>query len=130
MATLGEAVRVVELAALALGLPGLLAWYIKDRRKTQAEAKVVEGTVSATIRAGEVGSLQAHIAYVEEAFRVERDSKDRQIHYLSEQVNGLRSEVAEKDEQIDELKGRVASLGETVADLTNRLDRLVQVHTE
>jgi chromosome segregation ATPase len=47
---------------------------------------------------------------VERAFGVERESKDRQIGSLDEQVRQLRAVVHDRDEQIAGLRDEVAEL--------------------
>jgi hypothetical protein len=94
----------------ALGVPGAVIWFIRDRRKSRAESEVAERTVGADVRIRDVASLEAHITFVERAFGVERESKDRQIGSLDEQVRQLRAVVHDRDEQIAGLRDEVAEL--------------------
>lgn len=123
---LGEVILAVILAALGLG-----SWYVKDRRKSRAETAVAERTVQAQVATHDVGALQATVAYVQEAFRVERESKDRQINDLSHEVQELTHEVEtlrrrtqDDAERIAALRGEIQELREQVSLLTALTQRL------
>lgn len=108
----------------ALGVPGAVIWYVRDRRKSRAESEVAERTVGADVRIRDVASLEAHITFVERAFGVERESKDRQITDLGLQVQQLRSVVHDRDEQIGMLRDEVAELKTQVSLLTSLTQKL------
>lgn len=123
---LGEVVLAVVVGAIGLG-----TWYVKDRRKSRAETAVAERTVRAQVATQDVGALQATVAYVQEAFRVERESKDRQINDLTHEVHELTGEVetlrrrAQDDaERIAALRGEIQELREQVSLLTALTHRL------
>lgn len=116
-----------------LGVPGLFLWYVRDRRKSNAESSVAERTVAADVKVKDVGALEAHIAYVERAFEVERVSKDRriadqdrQIDSLIEELLAVRARLAEREEQIISLRDEVRELTRRVAQLATRTDQLVE----
>lgn len=104
--------------AFALGVPGAVIWYVRDRRKSRAESEVAERTVGADVRIRDVASLEAHITFVERAFGVERESKDRQIGNLETQVQQLTAKVHDRDEQIAVLRDEVGELKMQVSLLT------------
>jgi uncharacterized coiled-coil protein SlyX len=79
----------------------------------------------------ETGGLGASVAFVQEAFRVERESKDREIQRLGQKVEALERESDEKERKIRALedaeieKDRVIhDLTRQVRELTARLERL------
>src|SRR3954463_7799165 len=61
-------------------------WYQRDRKKSHAAAAVAERTVGADGASKEVTMVGASVALMNEAFRVERESKDREIKSLSSKV--------------------------------------------
>jgi hypothetical protein len=114
---------------LVILIPSLIWWFLRDRRKAGAESQVAEGTVKAKVRFEDAGSLQATMVYVEEAFRVERESKDRAIAGLKEEVGVLRQELAAERATNADLRGQVDLLRETLAEVTTQLG-LKPPHTD
>lgn len=109
-------------------------WYQRDRRKSQAETAVAERTVGVDVNAREAGGLGAAVAFVQEAFRVERESKDREILNLTEKVAKLEIERSrdkakiEALEQAEEEKDQlIFQLRVEVQALTRRLTALEAV---
>ena len=122
----GEVLLAVVVAALGLG-----TWYVKDRRKSRAETAVAERTVRAQVATQDVGALQATVAYVQEAFRVERESKDREITKLNREVEELTGEVErltrrtqDDAERISSMRSEIQELREQVSLLTALTQRL------
>lgn len=111
-----------------VGLPGIITYFLVQRRRAKADATVAERTVNSTVVKADVGALEAHMLAVEAAFTMERASKDRQIAALraevqevqtacDEKVAGLTAELRRKD-------GIIRDLTEQVSTLTERLGRL------
>jgi cell division protein FtsB len=65
-----------------------------------------------------VGALEAHIAYVERAFEVERESKDRQIKDQHRQIKALQEQVQELKAQVALLTHRLAAKAEEPGEMT------------
>lgn len=124
-------------------------WFKRDRRKTLAETAVAERTVGVDVNAKEAGALGASVAFVQEAFRVERESKDREITklnakvtkleveqeedkakkaHLEHEVQELRAVVSDRDEQITALRTEVAELKMSVALLKSMTEKFT--HSE
>lgn len=109
-------------------------WYKRDKRKSQAETAVAERTVGVDVNAREAGGLGAAVAFVQEAFKVERESKDREISSLTSKVTRLEKEreadkvKIEALEDAEEAKDRVISeLRAEIRALTRRLSALEAV---
>lgn len=103
----GDVVDLGLRILFALGVPGAVVWYVRDRRKDRAASEVAEQTVPAEVRIKDADALNAHITAVERAFEVERESKDRQIRDQARQIKDLQDEVRQ-------LKQRVAELTEAL----------------
>ena len=78
-----------------VAMVGAAATYFKDRKMSQANAQVAEGTVRANIRVGNVSALQAHLTYVE-----------RIIDNIHKDNVRLSDEHARQQKQIDEAETR------------------------
>lgn len=119
---------------LFVALP-VFFWYQRDRRKSEAETAVAERTIGVDVNAKEAGGLGAAVAFVQEAFKVERESKDREILNLTKKVARLEQEREEDKAKIDALedaeeeKDRViADLRAEVRNLTRRLAALEAIN--
>jgi chromosome segregation ATPase len=120
----GDVVDVGLRVAFALGIPGAVIWFIRDRRKSRASDEVAERTIGADVRIRDVGALEAHIAYVERAFEVERESKDRRIADQDHQIRALQQGRADDAERIADLRAEVQELKDQVQMLTALTRRL------
>lgn len=96
----------VVVPILAFVVLPVFLWYQRDRKKSRAETAVAERTVGSDVTSKEVGVMGASVAFVNEAFRVERESKDREIKSLSSKVARLEKEQAtlEREREEDKLK--------------------------
>lgn len=97
-----------------VGLPGVVTYLLVQRRKLGNENELAERTMGATVAKADVGALEAHMLAVENAFRVERESKDRVIASLEERVTQVQKEcddrVSAKDREISQLRRQVSTL--------------------
>jgi hypothetical protein len=119
--SVGEFLDVAIRWAFGAAIPGAGIWYFKERRKSRAADEVAERTVPAEIRIKDSDALNAHIAAVERAFEVERESKDRRIAEQDQQITELKAEVrclTDKDrdnaERIAALRDELRALNEQV----------------
>ena len=106
-------------------------WFKRDKRKSEAETKVAERTVGVDVTSKEAGGLGAAVAFVQAAFNVERESKDREILNLSAKVARLERQHEEDAAKIvaleaaeEEKDGMISDLRRQVASLTKRLSAL------
>lgn len=115
-------------AAGALGLPAILLFLLRDRRKVRTEGNVGERTENAQVIKADAGAIEAHVLAVERAFTAERESKDRRIASLEEEVRGVESRCQERtrmlEEQLDERDRVIAHLRQQVATLTAAVTEL------
>ncbi len=116
---IGEVLLAVVASALGLG-----TWYVKDRRKSRAETVVAERTVRAQVATQDVGALQATVAYVQEAFRVERESKDREITKLTHEVEELTGEVERLTRRTQDDAKCIATMREEIQELREQVSLL------
>jgi predicted RNase H-like nuclease (RuvC/YqgF family) len=102
--------RDVAVPIFALFVLPIFLWYQRDRKKSRAEAAVAERTVGSDVASREVGVMGASVAFVNEAFRVERESKDREIKSLSNKVRELEREQALLEREHEEDKRKIEAL--------------------
>lgn len=121
----GEAMDIALRIAVALGVPGAVVWFVRDRRKSRASAEVAEGTVPAEISLANTGALSAQVAAMVEAFRVERESKDRHIKEQDQQIAELTDEVRRLKAGRRDDAERIAALRDEVADLKTQVQLLI-----
>lgn len=109
----GEGINWIREVALPIFLYlviPLVWWYVRDRRKSRAESAVAERTVDSGVMGVDAGHLTASVAFVQEAFRVERASKDREIESLKVKVALQETEIAELRRMIVGLQEELARL--------------------
>lgn len=111
-----------------VGLPAVLMYLIKERRKNNADARraetdadYAEAELPNRIRSSSAVSLEAELAALQRAFDVERNSTARTVEHLSEQLEAERAQSAAKDQRIRELEEKVLLLQGRVEDLTDEL---------
>lgn len=117
--------REVLIPILVLFVLPLFLWYQRDRRKSRAESVVAERTVGADVSTKEAGGLGASVAFVQEAFRVERESKDREILRLSEKVAALERSEADKERKIEQLEAAEEEKDRVIHNLRREVDNLL-----
>lgn len=120
--------NIVSMLVL-LGFPGLILFYVRDRRKTKVEAVVLEGTAKHQIDMSSISAVEAHVAFVERAFEAERESMRRQIVELRgdlERAEALterqRAELERVRAELERLRGQVEFLNGELATAMKRLD--------
>lgn len=123
--------RDVLLPILTVVVLPLVIFYLRDRRKSRAESVIAERTIGSDVATKDLGAASATVAFVQEAFRIERESKDREIRTLTEKLANVERGDELKDAKIRALedaeieKDRVIhDLTRQVRSLTSRLERL------
>lgn len=121
---------------VVVGFPGLILFYVRDRRKTRAEAKVLEGTTQSQIDLSSISAVEAHVAFVERAFEAERASNQRQIADLKEELREAeavatrqRIELEKVRSELERLRGQVEFLNGELAAAMKRLDEAMNKET-
>lgn len=120
----GQIATVVLATLTAFGLPGVLIWFLRDRRRGNAEATLAEDTVPAEVAIKGVAALEAHLVLVEKAFDAERASKDRQLADQQHQIEQLRADLEHRNAVILELRGEIADLQQRLTAVSDRLTEL------
>lgn len=128
----GEWLDVILRTLFALGVPGAGVWYLRERRKSRAADEVAERTVPAEVRIKDADALNAHIAAVERAFEVERESKDRRIAAQDHQLADQEQQIAHLTVEVQELRlgrrddaERIAALRDEVRALKEQVQALM-----
>lgn len=114
---------------VVIGFPSLILFYVRDRRKTVAEAKVLEGTARHKIDLSSISAVEAHVAFVERAFESERTSMRRQIEAMAAQLaqaeavaTRQREELEKVRAELERLRGQVEFLNGELSAAMRRLD--------
>ena len=107
-----------------LGLGGLVLYFVKDFRKNRVDTELAEKTLPSSIRVKDAEGDQATLVTIERAFTIERESRERTIAALREEVDELREETHEKDEIIRVQGETIVALRSEVATLTERLAQI------
>ena len=112
----------VALRALAvLGLPGVLIFWLRDRRSLRIQNNASEAKTPYKIRATAATTLDVEVAALQKAFDVDKSTRNDTIAYLKAELVDTRMREEQKD-------ARNAALQETVTLLQGRVQQLqVQV---
>lgn len=117
----GEALDNAFRIAFSSGLIGVVAVYLRDRRKYKAEGRVAEATTELVIDDARLANLEKRFRLAHEAWDLERLSLERSIGRLTQEVTAEREESAAKDVKIAELGRRVDSMRQELAKLAEEL---------
>lgn len=104
---------------VAIGLPSIVLFYIRDRRKNNAQTKVLEGTVEAQIDLSSISAVEAHVALVERAYLAENAS-------LRRRLEDAESEAASAREEADRLRTKLEQVQAELETLRTRVEELQQ----
>lgn len=133
--TTGEKVAILLGVANAVGLPALLIWYVRQRRKDHAEANVAEGTVKAKIDLSNTSAAESHVALLEKAFTAERASFDRRIDVLLAEKQAAvaeaaqyKAELAAAQIKLQELQSQITELSSQLQEALDRIADLLKAH--
>lgn len=110
MALVVSFVKDIVVPILALIVLPVFLWYQRDRKKSRAESAVAERTIGSEVASKEVTMVGASLALMNEAFRVERESKDREIESLSRKVSLLEREQSVLEREHEEDKRKIEAL--------------------
>jgi seryl-tRNA synthetase len=122
----------VALRLLAvLGLPTVLMFWLKDRRRVAIANGVSEQKTPYEIRATAATTLDVEVAALQKTFDVAQSARNDTIAYLKAEVVDARLREAEKDARNDllqatvtQLQARVVELQATIADLQINLNNV------
>jgi predicted RNase H-like nuclease (RuvC/YqgF family) len=102
-------------------LLSVVVYFLKERRKNTAESEIAERTVEQTISKADTSALEAHMLAVEKAFKMERESYERQLIDMGKRVTAVSEELTSVKIERDELKTKVDRLETQVSELIRRL---------
>jgi septal ring factor EnvC (AmiA/AmiB activator) len=116
---------------LAGAVLGLIRWYVRDRRKSEAEAELIEHTLDSDADLHDTGARDARLVYVQRQVDMERAFHVQQIADRDAEILRQRTELAHRDQQITSLLRQVRELerqlGEMTRQLTSVRSQLVQL---
>jgi len=122
---------------VALGVPGGLAWYIRDRRKSRAESAIAERTVDATVDVQDTSAADARLAYVQRQMDLERNFHRQQLTDRDAEIVFQRVELSRRAEVIrdyrqeaDTLQQRLCALTDQLSGVRDRLNELTHRDAE
>lgn len=128
-----ETGRTVSAIVVGLGGPGLLAYFVQDRRKNRAASTVAERTVEPEVDLKETGAAEARLVYVQREMDLERQFHGRQIADRDAEIARQRAELDHRDALITELRAeaeqlrdQLAHAGSQIASLLERIEQLAR----
>lgn len=122
----------------AVGLPSVIIFWLRDRRRINARADIEEATVPFQIRTAGATSMEAEVAAIAAAFKTERTIHEEALEACTEQLRvervtrrdlerelseARRREVA-KDEQVQQLRDQVEELRSRVHELLGQIHQM------
>lgn len=132
-----SAMQVALIVAQVIGLPALILFYLRDRRKSRAESNVAERTVQHQVDLSSVTAIEAHVAMVEKAYAVERSSYERQIAALTSQrdialadAELKRLELEQMRVELERLRAQVDTLSDELQAASRRIEVLLSSNTD
>lgn len=114
----------------AVGLPSLLLYAVKERRKNRVSDEVAERTVSADVTIKDTAADDARLLHAIAAFDAERASLQRQRDEAYAEISRQRDEIAYRDRLLEHRDELIGQLRERVEDLLARLGEATrELHT-
>jgi chromosome segregation ATPase len=130
-------------ALLVLGLPTIIIFWFKDRRRIKNDAKKQEQQLPLEVRATAATTMDAEVLALTKAFQTARDTLDRTIadqarmiaaqaaeleaKYL--EIEGLRKRVRELQDKLELMRRQMDALQDDFAEVTLQLSQM-QNHTD
>jgi septal ring factor EnvC (AmiA/AmiB activator) len=113
---------VTTLLGTGGGIGGLALWYVKDRRKSQAESAVAVRTVESSVDLRDQDAHDARLLYVQRQVDMERAFHQQQLADRDAEIIRQREELTRRDERIASLRDQVSQLEKQLADVHQQLD--------
>lgn len=114
-------VELVLSILVALGTPGLLIFWLRDRRRTNAEADVLEATTRHQIDLSSVTAAEAHVGLLERVFDSERQSMLRQIEDCNRREAEAQAIVGRQRLELEKAMTELQRLRDQIETLTRDL---------
>lgn len=112
--------RTTSTVLVDIGTPGLVLWWLRDRRRDRAAVAVAEQTIGADVTLKDTGALEARLVYVQRSFDLERSFHVHQVADRDAEIVRQRTELAHRDQVIEELQEQVGRLQAKLADATRQ----------
>jgi predicted RNase H-like nuclease (RuvC/YqgF family) len=113
-------------AAAILGLPTLIAFYVRERRRNRIVADKEEKEVPFQVRKTAATTLDAEVAAMAKAFELRAKTMQETIDDLRSDLTHAREDIDAKDKKIEELKRRVYELQDKLNEMRRQVDNLQQ----
>lgn len=117
--------------AAGVGLPGVIVYYIRDRRKTSAEARQLEAgadvderTIGDRVKTSSIATIEAEVAAMQRSFEISRAADAATMLRIQADNERLVRESAAKDLRIRELESKVQQLQARVSEVSDELARV------
>ena len=122
MATVLDLPPWIWLVPAAIGLPAIILYFLKERRKNKAESAVAERTVNSSVAKIDLTAIEAQLVTLRSALDMERDSKDRLIGDLKSQLDTARSTITELRAELTTVTGKLREVTEAFEQMQERLE--------
>jgi len=126
-----ETGKTISAIVVAAGGPGLLLYFVQDRRKNRAASTVAERTVEPEVGLKETGAAEARLVYIQREMDAERQFHRNQIDDRDAEILRQRAELDHRDTLIAELRAEAVELrdqlahaGSQIASLLERIEQL------
>ncbi len=120
-----DAGKNISAVLVGLGVPGLFAYFVQDRRKNRAASTVAERTVEPEIDLKETGAAEARLVYVQREMDLEREFHARQIASRDAEIDRQRTELKHRDTLISELRAEAEELRDQLAHAASQITSLL-----
>jgi chromosome segregation ATPase len=119
----------VLLVGTAIGLPGVIIFWLRDRRRINARADIEEATVPFQIRTAGATSMEAEVAAIAAAFKAERTIHEEALEACTEQLRSERLRSRDLFQDLSEARKREVAKDEQVQQLRDQVEELrARVH--
>lgn len=112
----------VWLIPAAIGLPAIIIYFLKERRKNKAESAVAERTVDSSVAKIDLTAIEAQLVTLRSALDMERDSKDRLIKDLRGQLDEAQTTIATLKSELARVSGKLHEVTAAFEAMQERLE--------
>lgn len=129
--TVWEIGRNASAVIVSTAGPGLVVYFVKDRRRELAATTVAERTIEPDVEMKETGAAEARLVYVQREMDLERQFHQQQLTDRDAVIQRQRSEITYRDQVIEHRDQIIAELRGEIEELQRRLtavrDRLTEL---